>query len=102
MVSRNLLFILFPRRYSHPLEKSNMKKLLIPLVILSLGTVSLQAQAIFADSMDYPAGNITANSSGKWIRHSGGGNDSLEVNHRYEVNESRTDDVHRWFDPVNT
>ena len=79
-----------------------MKKLLIPLAILSLGTVSLKAQVIFADSMDYPNGSITTNSSGKWIRHSGTSNDSLDVNHRYEVNESRQDDIHRWFDPINT
>ena len=74
-----------------------MKKLLIPLAILSLGTLSGRAQAIFADSLDYPNGSITTNSSGKWIRHSGTSNDSLGVNHRYEVNEGRQDDVHRWW-----
>jgi hypothetical protein len=78
-----------------------MKRVLILVAMLAVGTFSVHAQVIFGDSQVYPNGNISI-SSGKWIRHSGSGNDSLEVNGRYEVNESRTDDVHRWFDPINT
>ena len=59
--------------------------------------------------MDYPAGNITTNTGKSWVRHSGSSGDSMVVNYagspaaatgkRFEVNQSRSDDVHRWFTP---
>src|SRR5881394_509465 len=79
-----------------------MKKILFSLTCLAMATISLRAQQIFSDSLDYPNGNITTTSSGRWLRHSGTSSDSFEVNHRYEVNQSRQDDVHRWLDPINT
>ena len=73
---------------------------LIPLFLITLTISSLQAAPFWFDSMNYSVGNITTVAP-NWIRHSGSLNDSLEVNtaagHRYEVNQTRTDDVHRQF-----
>src|SRR2546421_3376105 len=79
-----------------------MKKNLTLLLLTVLCASSLQASLFFYDALNYANGNITTNSSGRWLRHSGTGNDSLVVNNRYEVNQNRADDVHRWFDPINT
>src|SRR5438105_13638363 len=90
-----------------------MNKNLLALLFSCLALVSLHAQTPYwSDPLNYPVGNITTNSSGLWINHSGNQSDSLVVNYagssaaaagnRYEINEKRTDDVHRWFDSVAT
>ena len=79
-----------------------MNRTLTVVAALLLAGVSLRAQLIFSDPLDYPNGDITTNSGGLWIHHSGATNDSLAVNHRYEFNEARGADVLRWFDPVST
>ncbi|HSU55628.1 MAG TPA: immunoglobulin domain-containing protein, partial [Candidatus Dormibacteraeota bacterium] len=76
-----------------------MKKQLTCLALL-LAAISLQAQVLYFDTLNYPNGNITSTSGGLWAAHSGTGTDSLEVSGRYEVNESRTTDVHRSFTPA--
>jgi hypothetical protein len=89
-----------------------MKKILLITMLSGLAAVSLHAQPFWFDSMSY-SNNITTNSGGLWIRHSGTANDSLALNYagvppaaaagfRYEVNQTKTDDVHRWLDPVAT
>lgn len=82
------------------------KSFLASLCLLG-AAASLQAQLPWFDSMSYPAGNITTNTDKFWVRHSGSANDSLVVNYagspaakagaRYEVNQGRSDDIHRLF-----
>jgi hypothetical protein len=89
-----------------------MKKALLSSFLAAWAVAGIRADLLWYDTMAYPEGNITTNSSGLWIRHSGSGGDSLVVaypgsgaalpgNH-YEVNQSRSDDIRRWFDPVAT
>jgi hypothetical protein len=78
-----------------------MKKSLLSIA-LTMVAAALHGQVIFYDALNYPNGSITNNSGGLWIQHSGVNNDALEVNGRYEVNQNRTADVHRWFDPIAT
>ena len=90
----------------------NMKKVLFGLTILaSLGAITLQAQPLWTDSMAYPVGLITTNSDGLWLNHSGNqdtfvqtypGSAAALAGNRYEVNQTRTGDIHRWFVPANT
>ncbi len=71
----------------------------------------LHAELLWFDSMNYPAGLITNAPNSPWIQHSGSA-DGFVVNYpgsaaamtgpRYEVNQTRTADVHRWFYPGTT
>src|SRR5262245_4925488 len=77
--------------------------LLASLAVLAISAGALQAQLIYSDPMSYADGDITTNSSGAWVKHSNANNlDSLEANGRYEINEQRADDIHRWFSPGDT
>src|SRR6267142_4180648 len=88
-----------------------MKKYLftITTILGCLAPFGLRAQIFWYDALNYNLGNITNGSGLLWLTHSGGVGDSLEVNyagsaaaaagHRYEVNQSRQDDIHRWFFP---
>jgi hypothetical protein len=79
-----------------------MKKILTIAAFTLMMAGALQSQVIFYDALNYPNGGIATNSGGLWVRHSGVNNDAIEVNGRYEVNQDRTDDVHHYFDPLNT
>ncbi len=89
-----------------------MKRALLTLSCVGFAVVGLQAQTLFwYDTLNYPTGNITTNSSGAWINHSGSadtlvvaypGGVAAQAGNRYEVSQARTGDIHRWFDPVNT
>ena len=80
-----------------------MKKILTVASLTLMMAGALQSQVIFYDGLNYPNGCIATNSGGLWVLHnSGTNNDAIEVNGRYEVNETRADDVHHYFDPLNT
>lgn len=89
-----------------------MKKALFACFVSVFAIAGARADLFWLDTMDYPEGDITTNSSGLWVRHSGSGGNSLVVaypgspaalaGNRYEVNQTRTDDIRRWFDPVST
>jgi len=80
-----------------------MKKILTVASLTLMMAGALQSQVIFYDGLNYPNGCIATNSGGLWVLHnSGTNNDAIEVNGRYEVNETRSDDVHHYFDPLNT
>src|SRR4051794_8418879 len=82
---------------------AKMKRTLLPVLLLLVAATPLWAQLIYTDSMSYAGGDITANSTNLWLKHSNAGNpDSLVVNGRYEIHEDRKTDIHRWFSPADT
>jgi hypothetical protein len=70
------------------------RTILILSLALSLG-VSLRAQVYLFDDFNYSDGNIVTNSSGAWTNHSGTSGDSLVQGGRYQIQETRFDDVNR-------
>lgn len=75
-----------------------MKKILYSaLSILVLAGMTAQAQVLMYEPFTYPDGVTTTVSGGKWVRHSGGNNDSFVSSNRLQVFGTRTDDVNRGF-----
>lgn len=78
-----------------------MKNLtLLGLLAMSL---PLQAGVLIFDSFSYADGNLVTNSGGLWNVHSPStpNGDALVSGGRYQINQTRFDDVNRVFDPPN-
>ena len=77
-----------------------MKRILCLTLLSAL--VTANAEVLIYDDFSYPDGNLVVTSGGVWTNHSGSLNDSMVKGGKYEINQGRTDDVNRLFDPVNS